>query len=86
MSRQLPPQPNLEQLKKQAKDLLRAIQSGDPEAFSILRQHLPRLGGATGAPAGADEVSLQEVQFSLAREYGFRDWNWLQAVVQVDFE
>ena len=39
MSKQLPPKPHLEQLKKQAKDLRKAYQSGAAEAMArILRQ------------------------------------------------
>ena len=37
----LPPNPNLGQLKKQAKDLLRAHKAGDPEAVSRLRASVP---------------------------------------------
>jgi hypothetical protein len=39
--RRLPVHPDLVQLKHQAKDLLRAIHRGDPEALAELREHHP---------------------------------------------
>jgi hypothetical protein len=47
---QLPPRPSLEQLRKQAKDRVKAL----------------RVQGI--------EATLADVQFALAREYGFKDW------------
>lgn len=86
MSRQLPPKPSLEQLKKQAKDLHQAHASGDPEAIALVRQHLPRLSGTSDDQIRQAEVSLQEIQHVLAGEYGFKKWDWLRAVVEVDFD
>jgi len=45
MSRQLPPSPSLEQLKKQAKSLLKRQQAADPEALTRIRENHP---GETG--------------------------------------
>ena len=39
--RHFPVRPNLEQLRHQAKDLLRAIKRGDPSAARELRRHHP---------------------------------------------
>jgi len=86
MSKQLPPQPSLEQLKKQAKDLRKAHQSADPEAAKRIQEHLPRLSGASEEEILGGEFSLQEAQHVIAGEYGFKNWNWLQAVVEVDFD
>jgi hypothetical protein len=63
-SRGLPPRPSLEQLRKQAKDLLRACRAGDAQALERLRRHAPT----------ASEPTLAEAQFALAREYGFESW------------
>lgn len=41
--RHFPVRPNLEQLKHQAKDLLRAFRAGDADAVEDFRQHLPML-------------------------------------------
>lgn len=42
-ARILPPDPSLEQLKKQAKALLAAHRAGDAAAVSRLRSHVPQL-------------------------------------------
>ena len=86
MSRRLPPKPSLEQLKKQAKDLLKAHKSADSGAATRIRACLPRLSEASEEDILAGDLSLQEAQHVLACEYGFRSWNWLQAVVEVDLD
>jgi len=58
--RHFPVRPNLEQLKHQAKDLLRAIQRGDPAAQAELRRHHPKAVD----PASA---RLADAQLALAR-------------------
>ena len=40
--RHFPVRPNLDQLKHQAKDLLRAVRQGDPAAIAELRKHHPK--------------------------------------------
>jgi hypothetical protein len=65
--RHFPVRPNLEQLRHQAKDLLRAIRRGDPSAIAELRKHQPKLT----EPA---EVKLADVQFALAHSYGLPSW------------
>ena len=39
--RRLPVRPDLDQLKHQAKDLLRAVHAGDPAAITELVAHIP---------------------------------------------
>ncbi|MEW6754269.1 MAG: FliG C-terminal domain-containing protein [Candidatus Latescibacterota bacterium] len=82
----LPARPNLEQLRKQAKDVHKACESGDPAALARIRQHLPRLAGAADDRILQALPSLQEAQHVLAREHGFHNWNWLRTVVEVDFD
>ena len=84
MSKQLPPKPRLEQLKKQARDLRKAYQSADAEAMRRLREHLPRLSGASDDEIRQADVVLQEAQHVIAREYGFKNWKYLRAVVQIE--
>lgn len=67
--RSLPPHPSLEQQKKLAKDLLGAFRQEDPEAVGRMREHLP----------DKPRITLADAQFTLAREYGFRDWAALKA-------
>jgi ankyrin repeat protein len=66
--RQFPVRPNLDQLKHQAKDLLRAIRQGDPAAISELRKHHPKQGSE---PA---DTKLADAQAALARSYGLPSW------------
>jgi hypothetical protein len=66
-TRHFPVRPNLDQLKNQAKDLLRALRRGDPEAAALLQENHPK--GV--APAGA---KLADTQLALARSYGLPSW------------
>ncbi|PWR23865.1 ankyrin repeat domain-containing protein [Zavarzinia compransoris] len=71
----LPDRPNIDLLKKQAKDLLAACRRGDPGAFARLRAGLP------GRVPGIPELRLHDAQFCLAREYGFPSWAELSRYV-----
>ena len=73
MPRPLPPHPDLEHLKNEAKALLKAHRRRDVSACSALRQ-LPRCNSLSDEEILSTRVSLQEVQFVLARTYGFGDW------------
>lgn len=86
MSKHLPPHPNLKQLKIQAKDLRKAIQAADAESIQRLKAHLPRFSDLTEDEIRDAEISLNDCQHAVAREYGFESWNWLRAVVEVDFD
>ena len=66
----LPPRPSLEQLHKQAKELLRLYRAGDPAAAERFRAVIPRMAAAEPPEAGA----LADAQFVLAREHGFQSW------------
>src|SRR5260370_24533478 len=70
MNRWLPEQPNLEQLKKQAKDLLRAIRANSPEA-------LKRIGAAD-----LKTFALHSAQRVIAKENGFESWEALKREVE----
>lgn len=74
----LPSRPDIDQLKRQAKDLLAGCRRGDPSALERLRAALP-------AMAGRDREAsprLHDAQSCLAREYGFVSWADLKAFVQ----
>lgn len=66
----LPARPSLEQLRKQAKELLRSLRAGDPTAVARLGAVNPRLADLRRAK----EVTLAHAQFAVAREYGFETW------------
>ncbi|MGA2601808.1 MAG: ankyrin repeat domain-containing protein, partial [Bryobacteraceae bacterium] len=72
---------NLEQQKKQARDLLRAIRSGNADAISRLRRHHTRWA-AIDEGAVRQLVSLHDAQFVLAREQGFASWPKLKAYAE----
>jgi ankyrin repeat protein len=68
----LPARPSLEQLRKQAKDLLRAARAGDDDAVARLRAGPRRLTGSEPTSA-----ILADAQLVVAREYGFPSWDKL---------
>lgn len=66
---ELPARPHLDQLRRQAKDLLRAAKTGDREAVS-------RLGAMSGP------MNLASAQLAVAREHGFASWTRLRTEVE----
>ncbi|MGH9833550.1 MAG: hypothetical protein ACRD9Y_11070, partial [Blastocatellia bacterium] len=66
----LPARPSLEQLRKQAKELLRDYRAGSIAAVERLSAVIPRLADT----AQSGDVTLADAQFVLAREYGFESW------------
>ena len=67
-TRQLRVRPNLDQLRHQAKDLLRSVRNGDAEALAELNTFHPKnLQSPT-------EVKLADAQLALARSYGASNW------------
>ena len=66
-ARHLPVRPDLDQLRRQAKELLRAIKSGDPSAREELSRHHP------DDPA-PENAKLADAQLVLARSYHARSW------------
>ncbi len=71
MNKQLPERPDLEQLKKQAKDLLKEVNAGQAEALA----RVPKNELAGFALADAHRI--------IAREYGFLSWNKLKERVEM---
>ncbi|HUW85144.1 MAG TPA: family 16 glycoside hydrolase [Phycisphaerae bacterium] len=81
MSAALPAQPNLRQIKNQAKDILHAHRRGDPSCCDVLR-HLRQFAGCSDDVVLAADVRLSDVQFALAMYYGFQSWNELRVAVE----
>ena len=69
-NRHLPVRPDLEQLKRQAKELLAAIRAHDPEALADLAAYHPQ-------PIAPDKAKLADAQLVLARSYQAPSWNRL---------
>src|SRR5262252_4716556 len=74
--RRLPVRPNLDQLHRQAKELLRAIHAGDANAIAELREQHPK----SIDPAAA---KLCDAQLVLARSYQASSWTRLIHAVQL---
>ncbi|MEZ4417206.1 MAG: ankyrin repeat domain-containing protein [Gemmatimonadota bacterium] len=73
-TRRLPVRPDLDQLKHQAKDLLRALRAGDAAALAEFRELHP-------AAPSPDVAKLSDAQLVLARSYSASSWpRLLQAV------
>lgn len=81
MTPQLPERPNLEQLKRQAKDLLRAAKARDAAALARLRA-LPAFAQQRDDAALAASVALHDAQSVIAREHGIPSWAGLVARVE----
>ncbi|MBV9613649.1 MAG: hypothetical protein JO091_14335, partial [Acidobacteriaceae bacterium] len=69
---------NLEQQKKQARELLRAIRRGNCDAVSRLRRQHLRWAHVEADTLRRD-VALHDAQFVIAREQGFASWTKLKA-------
>src|SRR5262249_47939727 len=78
---QLPERPNLDQLKRQAKDLLRAARSGDSAALERFRI-LPAFGHLSNADLARRTLALHDAQSAIAREHGYDSWNALRERVE----
>ena len=71
--RHLPQQPNLEQLKKQAKELLERFRSSELTANAEV--------GQFERNPDPSHFALNDAQRALARAYGFQSWPKLKAFV-----
>jgi hypothetical protein len=80
--RRLPPNPNLDHLKYQAKDLLKAHAARSPEVAQRLREFHPRFNRTTDAAIFDAELSLSDAQLAIARESGFPSWPRLKKHVE----
>jgi ankyrin repeat protein len=66
---ELPERPDLEQLRRQAKELLRAAKNGDADAIRRIK-------------AVDDRLILSSAQLAVARDYGFQNWAALKTEVE----
>src|ERR1700722_18554552 len=74
MSTSLPEHPDLDQLRRQAKELRDGGRRGEPDAVERLARH-------HGSPA-TGAVTLAAAQLVVARELGFPSWPQLKAGVE----
>jgi ankyrin repeat protein len=73
-TRTLEHDPDLDQLKRQAKELLRNYRASDPDAVTEVESY-----HRTATPA---TFALHDAQFVLARAHGFESWPKLKAAVE----
>jgi len=77
----LPDSPDLDQLRRQAKDLLRAARAADPTSLNRFRI-LPPLAHAGDDELARASLALHDAQSVIAREHGFPSWNALRERVE----
>jgi ankyrin repeat protein len=80
-ARQLPERPNIEQLKRQAKDLLHDARAKESAALARFRI-LPAFAGKPGRDPALTTLALHDAQSVVAREYGFDSWTALREHVE----
>src|ERR1700683_4158962 len=74
--------PNLDHLRYQAKDLLKAHAARDPGAAQRIREFHPRFDKSTDAEIFGARLKLSDVQLAIAREHGFPSWARLKRRVE----
>jgi ankyrin repeat protein len=77
----LPERPNIDHLKKQARELLRLYEAADPAAFARFRDSLPAAEHKDDAAIAALGLKLHDAQSCIAREYGLPSWRNLKNYV-----
>src|SRR5437773_888007 len=70
--RSLPPRPDWDQLRRQAKELRDAARAGEAPALGRVGRHA----------GGSDPLTLATAQRVIAREYGFASWPRLKAEIE----
>ncbi|HUF51405.1 MAG TPA: ankyrin repeat domain-containing protein [Longimicrobiales bacterium] len=73
----LSPRVNLEQSRKQAKDLLKAFKAGDPQVLDRIRWNHPRFRGLTDDHIRKGPFVLADAQLVIARLHYFENWSGL---------
>jgi ankyrin repeat protein len=86
MTKTLPPHPNLEYEKKQAKALFKAYRAGNAEALERVRLYHPRLQNTPVKNISPDQFKLSDAQLVIAREYGFSSWPQLKNQIETQRE
>lgn len=77
MSNQLPNRPNLEHLRKQAKDLLSSLRSGDKNTAREFSENLPAMSGKSASEIAGARLTLSDAHSVVARKHGFASWQRL---------
>jgi len=78
MSRSLPSQRNIEDIKKEARELLHELRRWDATA---VRRH-----SSVDCEAGRFHARLADAQYIVAREYGYRSWQNLKQRLEANLQ
>jgi hypothetical protein len=83
VKRRLPSRPHLDVPKRQARELLKGIRAGNPEALDRVRRRHPRFTDANVAAMATESVEfrLSDAQLVVAREYGTSTWAELKECI-----
>jgi hypothetical protein len=83
ITKSLPPTPSLKHLRLEAKNILKAHKAGDPSCGGVLR-NLHQFKEQPDEEILKAKVGLQEVQFALAMEYGFKSWAEIKDALDIE--
>ncbi len=72
--RELPARPNIEQYKKQAKELVKNCALGASDALTRIARHHPRFHKLSSVDIQSGHFTLTDAQLVIAREHGFESW------------
>lgn len=78
----LPDRPDIDQLRRRAKDLKRSVASGDQSAIDRVLASHPKYVGRPAERLQPQTVSLRDAQVTVARELGFDSWHELVTALE----
>ena len=78
----LPDDPDLDQLRIQAKELKRAFNDGDPAAFQRVLEAHPKYKGRAKKRLRDRPLTLRDAQVTLAVEHGYESWQAVLAALE----
>jgi hypothetical protein len=84
-TREFPARPNLEQYRKQAKELLKDYQDADMKAMVRVRRNHPRFRKLNETEFRSQPFVLADAQLVIAREHGFESWpRFVQGIEELE--
>ncbi len=73
-ARKLPTRPSLEQYRKQAKELLKACNSGEVDSLQRIKRYHPHANKLPDLSTHGAKLTLSDAQLAIAREHAFESW------------
>lgn len=81
-TKHLPPNANIDHLKYQAKDLLKALSSQHPQVAQRIREFHPKFNKSADNVIFGANLKLSDAQLVIAREQGFPSWARLRKHIE----